>query len=313
VSQGLVLEPLLFSLYVAPIADVITSFDVSFDQYANDNEIYTGLSRVSSLSVMNDCFDAVHRLFTLNGVSLNPRKSEATVGGTDARQRREGETGAVRLDNTIVTVPGSVRLLEVTIVSTMSFDQHVQNICKGLCCYIRALHRIRKILSLGDIKSIARVVVSSRLDYCNALLYGVSATNVNKLQRVQNTLARLVVNERNQSHVVAILADLLWLPVSARICLTVLLCGLYTRVLSAGQSGGQSAGQSGGLSAGLSAVRRCVRRCVRRWSVEESVLLSAGPDSGHFNGLSAGLSGGHVRRTVRRTRGVAIKSCKMIT
>jgi hypothetical protein len=184
---------------------------------------YIGLSSAISLSVMSDCFDAVHRWFTLNGLSLNPSKSEAIVVGTGARQRREGEIGAVRLGNTDVTTSGSVRSLGVVIDSTMSFDQHVNNVCKASYCHIRALRRIRKILSLDDVKSIATAVVSSRLDYCNALLYGVSATNINKLQRVQNTLARLVVNKSSQSHAVSILADLHWLPVSARIRYKVLL------------------------------------------------------------------------------------------
>ena len=33
---------------------------------------------------------------------------------------------------------------------------------------------------------LANAMVSSRLDYCNALLYGVSKSNIAKLQRVQN-------------------------------------------------------------------------------------------------------------------------------
>ncbi len=46
---------------------------------------------------MDDCFNAVHRWFTLNGLSLNPDKSEAIVVGTGARHRQEGEIGTVAL------------------------------------------------------------------------------------------------------------------------------------------------------------------------------------------------------------------------
>ena len=48
-----------------------------------------------------------------------------------------------------------------------------------------ALRHIRPLLTLNDTIS----VVSSRLDYANALLHGTSATNLNKLQVAQNTLA----------------------------------------------------------------------------------------------------------------------------
>ena len=91
------LGPLLFSLYIAPIADVIKSFNVQHAQYADDTQLYIALDGACSLPVMNDCFNAVHRWFTLNGLALNPDKSEAIVVGTGARQSREGDIGTVAL------------------------------------------------------------------------------------------------------------------------------------------------------------------------------------------------------------------------
>ena len=35
-------------------------------------------------------------------------------------------------------------------------------------------------------------MVCARLDYCNSLLYGTSQRNLDRLQRVQNALARVV-------------------------------------------------------------------------------------------------------------------------
>ena len=65
--------------------------------------------------------------------------------------------------------------------------------------------------------TIACAVVSSRLDYCNSLLAGVSGANLDKLQRVQNALARVVTGTRRRDHITPILAELHWLPVRARI------------------------------------------------------------------------------------------------
>ena len=53
---------------------------------------------------------------------------------------------------------------------------------------------IRPRLTLDAAKSVAVInsIVGVRLDYCNSLLYGTSQRNVDRLQRVQNSLARAV-------------------------------------------------------------------------------------------------------------------------
>ena len=64
---------------------------------------------------------------------------------------------------------------------------------------------------------LASAIVGSRLDYCNALLVGISEANLDKLQRVQNTPARIVTGTCRRDHISPVLADLHWLPIRARI------------------------------------------------------------------------------------------------
>ena len=65
--------------------------------------------------------------------------------------------------------------------------------------------------------------VSSRVDYCNSLLYGLPAYQLNKLQRVQNAAARLIFLESKYCHVRPLLYNLHRLPVKFRIDSTILL------------------------------------------------------------------------------------------
>ena len=60
-------------------------------------------------------------------------------------------------------------------------------------------------------------MVSSRLDYCNSLLYGVSKSNIAKLQRVQNALCRIIFRLDKMSHVTPFLKKLHGLPIQHRI------------------------------------------------------------------------------------------------
>ena len=67
-------------------------------------------------------------------------------------------------------------------------------------------------------------IVGSRLEYCNSVLYGMPQANIDKLQRVQNIPARVVVGAAWTSSSPNIRRDLHWLPVGHRItyklCLT---------------------------------------------------------------------------------------------
>ena len=65
--------------------------------------------------------------------------------------------------------------------------------------------------------SLINGLVTSRIDYCNALLHGLPNTLINKLQRVQNTAARIITSTTRRSHITPVLKELHWLPVQYRI------------------------------------------------------------------------------------------------
>ncbi len=62
-----------------------------------------------------------------------------------------------------------------------------------------------------------QALVISRLDYCNALLAGLTSCTIKPLQMIQNAAARLVFNEPKRAHVTPLFVSLHWLPVAARI------------------------------------------------------------------------------------------------
>ena len=82
---------------------------------------------------------------------------------------------------------------------------------------MRDLLRIRRHLDLDIAKLLVTALVSSRLDYCNSLLYGIADIDLTRLQRVQNQLAPLVTNSPPFTRSIPLLRSLHWLPVRFRI------------------------------------------------------------------------------------------------
>ena len=60
-------------------------------------------------------------------------------------------------------------------------------------------------------------LLTSRLDYCKSLMHGTTQHNLDKLQRVQKSAARLIVGTSKFENIKKVLMDLHWLPVRARI------------------------------------------------------------------------------------------------
>ena len=70
---------------------------------------------------------------------------------------------------------------------------------------------------------VVNALVTSRLDYCNGLLYGLTEANFNRLQRIQNAAARCVLKRSRDSSATAMLNLLHWLPIRKRIIFKLLL------------------------------------------------------------------------------------------
>ena len=110
----------------------------------------------------------------------------------------------------------------------LDMSKQVNNICRSGYASLRNIGAIRRYLTPDATKSLVHALVISRLDYCNALLFGVPQVTLNKLQRLQNTAARIITRTPRSSHITPVLRDLHWLPVERRIMFKVLVLAYKT-------------------------------------------------------------------------------------
>ena len=152
-----------------------------------------------------------------NRLKLNSDKTQFIwLGSQQQLQKIEIESVAL-LGDTVVFQP-TVNDLGVTIDGPLTMREHVQRICRASYYQLRQLRVVRNSLSTDVCVMLVHAFVSSRLDYCNSLLAGVSDELVNRLQSVLRSAARLVLRKRKFDPISIDLRERLhWLPIRQRI------------------------------------------------------------------------------------------------
>ena len=101
--------------------------------------------------------------------------------------------------------------------------EHVTSLCRAAYYHLKNIHCLKTLSTPEALVTVVHAFVTSRIDYCNSLLYGISDYNINRLQRIQNSAARTITNTRKYDHITPILQKLHWLPVRQRIHFKILL------------------------------------------------------------------------------------------
>ena len=119
--------------------------------------------------------------------------------------------------------------LGVIFQSNMSMDKHISSVVKTCFYQLREFRHIRSFIPKSAAIIFANAFIYSCIDYCNSLFYG-SKYSINRLQKIQNSVARIVTRNSRSSHITPVLKSLHWLSVQC--CINFKLCCITHRALS---------------------------------------------------------------------------------
>ena len=90
---------------------------------------------------------------------------------------------------------------------SLSLTKSLHALGLSKCCYshIRQVCCIRPYLDLKTASAVATSIVHSKLDYCNSLYFNLTKSQINRLQLIQNSLARVVVKAAKSCHISPVL------------------------------------------------------------------------------------------------------------
>ena len=123
----------------------------------------------------------------------------------------------------VVEAKSVVRNLGSWFDRNLDMSSHISKLCASAFYHLHNISRTRRSLSTDTTKALVHAFVTTHVDYCNSLLYGLPASHLNRVQRVLNAAARLVCRAPRYCRITPLLCELHWLPVRQRISFKILL------------------------------------------------------------------------------------------
>ena len=191
--------------------------------YADDTQIYLSVKRPNTVRHAVRCIEAcladMKSWMQSNMLKLNDQKTEFAIFST----RQLKDIPNISIGSHSISPSSMVRNLGIIMDRRLTMVNQVHQVVKVCNFYIRLIGKIRKYLTKESCLALTLSLVISRLDYGNSLLHGIAVRQITRLQRCQNTAARLVCQVRRREHITPTLMYLHWLPVSYRVMFKVLI------------------------------------------------------------------------------------------
>ena len=148
-------------------------------------------------------------------LKLNPKKTEIMI----IRSKKSNISvldSTVLLDSEIKT-SDKLKILGVVFDCHLTMEAHVNNITANCYSELKRLWSIRKFCSIPLCKTLVQAMVTSRLDYCNSLLFNLPQNLAAKLDRVQTACIKFIYKVPRIFSNYVYMQELHWLPVEYRV------------------------------------------------------------------------------------------------
>ncbi len=210
VPQGSILGPILFLLYINDLPSAIKKCSVNL--FADDTMFYASSSDPASamLDLQEDINNSAD-WFRINRLSINTKKSCVQQIKSRYNQAQFDEIPDISMDGLTLETKGNIKYLGVHIDNQLNWSTHVDETYKKIAPKMHLLRRLSRILPFESLNCLYNSIIKPHFDYCLAVWGNCSQSDIIKLQRLQNRIARIVSNNFDfNTPSITIVKDLKW-------------------------------------------------------------------------------------------------------
>jgi hypothetical protein len=221
VPQGSCTGPILYLVYASTLQEVIPS-SVTIFGYADDHalmETFRACSRSdegNSINRLEKCMIDIKSWMDANRLKMNATKTEFILFGSKS-QLKKCVTTSLNVAGDKVERSNIIKYLGAWLDESLTLKAHISKKCRAAMINLQRIKLIRDTLTLDACRTIVQGTVISHLDYSNSILAGLPKCDINKLQRIQNSAAKVILQKRKIASSTKCRAELHWLPIQSRI------------------------------------------------------------------------------------------------
>ena len=197
ILQGSMAGPVAYSAYASTLKEVIPP-QVDLHGYADDHIYKKGFlansreAESETMGQLENCASVIKIWMDGNRLKMNDKKTEFIMFGSRKLLPKCHST-AININGDIFSQVDLIRYLGAGLDASLSFKHHIKVKCKASMFNLVRIIKIRPYLTQEACNVLVMELVISHLDYGNSVLMGLAEVDTDKLQRVQNIAAKVVL------------------------------------------------------------------------------------------------------------------------
>ena len=218
VPQGSILGPLLFILYVNDMPACFTKSEVNI--YADDTAFYYCDFNVCNVkAVLQAEFISVSGWLCANKLSLHIGKTNSMLICNRQKLAHLDTTEIdISKDGESIEQVNQVKYLGLNVDSHLKFDMYMDQLIGKLNRSLGVLRRASRYVNQKTRITLYNTLILPHIDYCSTVWGGsIKKGDLMRLQRVQNSAMRIILECHPRTHIVDRLSALKWLNIEQRL------------------------------------------------------------------------------------------------